>query len=188
MRSAKLLVFVLLASLLGGVALGQKKLNTALLKQDARIFRGIVHEVLKQNFPHRFALEAEPLVTYLQGYGIVVSFELFINRPDLPTPFSKEFRSKEGKAAQPAKSKEEQVELVRQKMIACLADYGSAFKQLSSHDRIAISAHIEDRAEFNQASQRSVLVMSASMDDIQLLNMRRITSDQFQERVNVIRY
>ena len=188
MRCAKLLVFVLLASLLGGAALGQQKLNTAVLKQDALIFRGIVHEVLKANFPHRFALEAEPLVTYLQGYGMVVSFELFINRPDIPTPFSQEVRSKEGKAAQPPKSKQEQVELVRQKMIACLADYGSAFKQLSSHDRIAISAHIEDRAEIDEAGRRSVLVMSASMDDIQLLAMRRITSDQFQQRVNVIRY
>ncbi len=188
MRCAKLLVFVLLASLPSGAALGEQKLNTASLKRNTQIFRGAVKVVLKENFPHRFALEAEPLATYLQGYGIVVSFELFINRPDIPTPFSREVGSKEAKAAQPHRSKEEQIDLVRQKMIACLADYGSAFKQLSSHDRIAISAHIEDRAEIDEAKRRSVMVLSASVDDIQLLAMRRITSDQFQERVHVLRY
>lgn len=188
MRYAKLLVFALFALLLGGAALGQQKLNTASLKKDASIFQSAVREVVKQSFPHRFALEAEPLATYLQGYGIVVSFELFINRPDIPTPFSKEFQSQEEKSAQPERSSEEQIELVREEMIACLADYGSFFKQLSSHDKIAISAHIEDRSELDEAKKRTVLVVSSSLDDIKLLAMRRITSDQFQQRVNVIRY
>lgn len=183
---AKLLVFALLSH---GVALGQARLNMSMVKNEARIFEYAVTEVIRQNFNHPFALESDPLSSYVQGYGMVVAFQLHINRARIRTPYGELLgRSAEKAGAASKLSREEQVDLVRGKLIECLADYGDALKQLSASDNVSISAHIEDRSELDRDKTKTVLVVTASKDDIMLAALRRITPQEFSKRVHVLRY
>ena len=76
----------------------------------------------------------------------------------------------------------------RSRMIECLEDYSRAIKQLSSHDRISISAHIDDRNELDPERKRIVLVVSASRDDVDLLALDKISREKFRERLLVLEY
>jgi len=77
---------------------------------------------------------------------------------------------------------------VREILIECLEDYSRAIKQLSAHDRISISAHIDDRNELDPERRRIVLVISASRDDVDLLTLNKISRAKFRERVLVLEY
>lgn len=162
----------------------QKNLNLATLKRDTEIFEGIVQKVLKQNFKDPFVITAEPKGAYLQGYGVIFSFQLNISRNKIRTPF--------GEIDMPPKvvdlSKDEQIRLVKVSMIQCLADYGSSIKQLGGTDRVTISAHIDDRNELDPAKNTTVLVFTASRDDIELYTLKRISLDKFKDRVLVLQY
>ena len=177
--------FILLTVLSAtGAAHAQKSLNQALLKREAQIFEGIVHNVLKQNFPTPFAISNAPKGTYLQGYGVVVFFHLNLNRGKIRTPFG-EIDPPKGVGT---KKKGEQIRLVKETMISCLADYGGTIKQLGGHDRISISAHLEDRNELDPTKRTTVMVLTVSKDDVDLVAMKKISLGQFKERLHVLRY
>ena len=143
-----------------------------------------MNHILKQNFSDPYAVTGEPKGTYLQGYGVVVSFQLNINRATLRTPFGE----MDIPRAERERSKDEQIRMVKESMIQCLAEYGSALKQLAGHDRITISAHVEDRNELDPAKKTSVLVFTAGKDDIDLYTMKRLSFDKFKERVHALQY
>lgn len=167
--------------------LAQQRLNMRLLKSDTQIFEGIVRDVIKQDFTHPYALESGPLTSYLQGYGIVVSFHLNINRANIRLPFTKS-GGIETSEQRPEGSMEKQIELVKSKMIDCLADYGSSIKQLSGHDRISISAHVEDRSELDPKKNKAVIVLTALKDEIDLLAMRKISPEDFRSKLSIVQY
>lgn len=179
----RLILALLLLFSLGSVN-AQQSSNLVVLKRDTQILERIVSEVLKQNFTNPFAITAEPRGAYLQGYGVTLSFQLNINRATIRTPFG------ELKASRTVgqRSKDQQIKLVKDTMVQCLADYGNTIKQLGPHDRLTIQAHIEDRNELDPAKTITVLVLSVLKDDLNLLATRRVTLDQFKERVNVLQY
>ena len=175
---------VLTIFLSGTTAFTQKNLNVAMLKTDTQIFESIVHQILKQNFNHPFAIQGAPEGAYLQGYGVVFSFHLSINRSKIRTPW--------GDVPAPKvvgqRGKEEQIGLVKSIMTKCLADHGDSIKQLGGHDRISIAAQVEDRNELNPLKKKTVIVLSASMDDIDLFAMKKISFESFSKRVAVLEY
>lgn len=178
--------FLICLLLTGGFAVGQRNMNLDLLKKDTGIFEGIVSGVLKQSFTHPYAMEGEPLAAYLQGYGIVVSFHLYINRATIRLPYG-EIKAPGADGAE-RRSREEQIQTVQTTMIECLASYGAAIKQLSGNDHISITAHIEDRNEVDPELKRTVLVLTATKDDIDLVAMRRLSEDDFAKKLLVTRY
>jgi hypothetical protein len=167
-----------------GTAIGQQNLNLEMLKRDTQIFENIVAEVLKQNFTHPFAIQSGPLAAYLQGYGVSVSFHLRINRLKIRTPFGEVDDPTGGSS----RSKSEQLQTVKDSMIRVLADYGNAIKQISGHDKISISAHVEDRYELDPARNQTVMVFTVTKDNIDLYNMKRIPFETFRERVMIAEY
>ncbi len=178
---------VLLAVLLvgfSGLASAQQSQNLALLKRDTQILERIVYEVLKQNFKNPFAITAEPRGAYLQGFGVTVSFQLNINRAKIRTPFGELNAPKTVGEL----SKAEQIRLVKESMTQCLADYGQTIKQLGPHDHIAVQAHIVDRNELDPAKSTTVVVLTCTKDDVNLLATGKLTSDKFKERVHVLEY
>ncbi|MFQ5739457.1 MAG: hypothetical protein ACE5JX_10645 [Acidobacteriota bacterium] len=182
-------VTVLFLSGLWGHA--QNSLNFATLKKDTQVFEKIVDERLKQDFSNPFAITDNPQATYLQGYGVVVSFHLNINRATIRTPWGQIAAPRklgELSTAREARRVASQLGRVRAIMIQCLADFGSSIKQLGGHDRISISARIEDRNELDPLRRRTVVVVTASKDDVDLLRMNRISADKFKERVHILEY
>jgi hypothetical protein len=177
-----LIVGVLFAAL--GTASAQQSHNLALLKKDTQILERIVHEILKQNFPDPFALTAEPRGAYLQGYGITLAFQLNINRAKIRTLFGEMTAPK----SMGQKTKDQQLRLLKDIMVQCLADYGQTVKQLGPHDRITIQAHVQDRNELDPGKNNAVIVLTALKDDLNLLATRKLTADQFKERVHVLEY
>ncbi len=167
-----------------GMAYGQKSLNQALLKREAQIFEDIVHNVLKQNFTNPFAISNAPRGTYLQGYGVVFFFHLNLNRGKIRTPFGEIDTPRRMKN----RSKGEQIRLVKETMIGCLADYGGTIKQLGRQDSISISAHLEDRSELDPTKSTTVLVLTASKIDVDLVAMRKIPLKTFKDRVHILQY
>jgi len=166
----------------------QQGYNLALIKRDTQIFEQIIEEVLKQNFNTPFALTAEPKGAYLQGYGVTFSFQLNLNRATIRTPFG-EMKSAKSAATSPQKrSKEDQVRIVMDSMIDCLADYGHTVKQLSPRDRISIHAHVIDRNELDPARSVTVLVLTVLKDDIDQLSARKLSLERFKQRVHVLQY
>ncbi len=178
---------VLLAVLLVGfssLASAQQSQNLALLKRDTQILERIVYEILKQNFKNPFAITAEPRGAYLQGFGVTVSFQLNINRAKIRTPFGDLNAPK----AVGEQSKAEQIRLVKDSMRQCLADYGQTIKQLGPHDRISVQAHIVDRNELDPAKATTILVLTCTKDDVNLLATGKLPPEKFKERVHVLEY
>jgi hypothetical protein len=167
-----------------GAALAQQNINLTLLKRDTQIFEGIITQLLKQHFTDPFALTAEPKGVYLQGYGIAVSFHVSVNRARIRSPWDP-IRNPRA-PAQP--TKEAQIELIKQTMIQSLADYANSIKQLGAHENITIAAHIEDRHELNPEKSRTVITMTVTKDNVNLLAMKRINLDGFKQRINVTQY
>jgi len=156
----------------------------AQLKKETRIFESIVTEVLKQHFTHPYALAGEPKASYLEDYGVVVSFHLKINRGTIRT-FSGQMRSPLVNAPG---SNQEQVQTVRSTMIDTLSDFGTTLKKLDGEDRIAICAHIEDRNELDTSKNRSILVVTVRKKDVDLCTTKSITAEEFRKRVEVLQY
>ena len=152
------------------------------LKKNTQVFEGIVHEILKHNFPGRFAITAGPEGSYLEGYGVVIFFHLNINRPQIRTPFG--LVPARGKRL----PKEEQLRILKDSMIRCLADHGNTFKQLSGQQRISINAYVEDRNERQSNEKRTVLVISASKESVHLFVTQKISFEQFKQQTSVIEY
>jgi hypothetical protein len=165
----------------------QEKLDVkslALLKKDTRIFESIIEEVLKQHFDNPFAIAGEPKATYLKDYGVSVSFHLKINRGTIRTFYGEVKSPLIGKR----RTKEQQLETVRETMEEALADYGGTLKQIQAEERIAICAHIEDRNELDSAKSRTVIVLSVPKQAVDSYTMRKIGLDQFREQVEVLKY
>jgi hypothetical protein len=158
--------------------------SLALLKKDTRIFESIIEEVLKQHFDNPFAIAGEPKATYLKEYGVSVSFHLKINRGTLRTFYGEVKSPLIGKV----RSKEQQLQTVRETMEEALADYGGTLKQLRAQERIAICAHIEDRNELDSAKGRTVLVLSVQKQHVDAYTTRKIGLDEFREQVEVVKY
>ena len=182
MRSLIVTLFVAGAAL--GGASGQARMNFIHLKQDGQVFEKIVDERIKLNFKDPFALAAPAQAVYLQGYGISVSFHLRVNRTKIRLPF--------GEVDAPSKMAADQIEKevqkVEQILIECLSTNSATIRQLNAHDKISISAQIEDRNELDPALRRKVLVVTTTKDDAQLLGMQRITPQEFRERLHVLHY
>ena len=80
------------------------------------------------------------------------------------------------------------IQKVREILSECLATHAGSIKQLGAHDRISISAHIEDRNELDLIKRRRVLVITTTKDNADLLAMRKITQDEFMNRLHVLDY
>ena len=188
MRLSHLLLMMLLLLLLlaAPFSYAQQRLNIEMLKKDTQIFEGIVAQVLKQNFTNPFALEGAPMGAYLQGYGVVISFHLNINRDTIRTPWGEIDAAVTRGGKRP--KKEDKILQVRNTMVQCLADYGSTLKQLTAHDRISINAHIKDRNQLDARKKLTVIVLTASKDDIDLFTIEKIDLDTFKERLHVLQY
>ena len=182
MQRRSVLSIFLLFFLAGTTTFAAGNLDLPLLKRSTRIFEGIVNEVVKQNFPNPFALTGAAEASYLQEYGIVVSLHLNINRATIRTPFGLMPTQQE------ERSKEEQLRILKDSMVRCLADYGDTFKQLSGGHFIAITAHVEDRNELDPTRNITIVIISASKENVDSLTMGRISSEQFQERVRITEY
>jgi hypothetical protein len=166
------------------LASAQQSQNLALLKRDTQILERIVYEILKQNFKNPFAITAEPRGAYLQGFGVAISFQLNINRAKIRTPFGDLNAPK----AVAERSKVEQIRLVKDSMLQCLADYGQTIKQLGPHDRIAVEGYIVDRNELDPAKATTIVVLTCSKDDVNLLATGKLPVEKFKERVHVLEY
>ncbi len=177
-------VSVLLILLLSATtALAGPDLDLELLKKNTQIFERIVGEILTQNFPNPFAVTGEAEGFYLQDYGVVVSFHLNINRSRIRTPFGEIPARTEEQL-----SKAEQLRVLKDAMVRCLADYGAAFKQLTPQDRLSISAHVEDRNELDSTKKTTVVVISTFKEDLDLLTTEKISFEQFEQRISVLEY
>lgn len=182
-----------LAALMSATAAqAQSMLDFHTLKRDTQVFEKIVDERLKQDFSDPFALTGDSQASYLQGYGVVVQFHLNINRGRIRTPFGEvDPPAREGRAGNSrssADSKKQQLEKIKSILVECLANYAGAIKQLNAHDRITISAHVEDRNELDPTLRKTVLVITAARDDVDLLAMRKISDRQFRDKIQVLQY
>ena len=182
-RRSFLSILLLIFSLAGTTIFAAENFDLPMLKRNTRIFEGIVNEVVKQDFPNPFAVTGGAEASYLQEFGIVVSLHLNINRATIRTPFGLVSTQQ-----QEERSKEEQLRTLKDSMVRCLADYGGTFKQLTSGHFIAITAHVEDRNELDSSRNTTIVIISASKENVDSLTMGRISSQQFQERVRITEY
>lgn len=176
---------VVLAGWLSSVnGLAQQHLNLERLKQDTEIFERIVHEVLKQNFADPFAITSEPRGAYLQGYGMLFSFQINVNRRTIRTPFG------EVRDPRPVtqRTTEEHMRVIKGNLIDVLIEYGDSIKQLGGHDRISIAAYVDDRNELDSRKSRKTLVLTTSKDDVDLVSMKKISTQSFKDRIDVMEY
>jgi hypothetical protein len=182
MRQRAVLSIIFVFFLAGTTTFAVGNLDLPLLKRNARIFEGIVNEILKQDFPNPFAFTEGAKASYLQEYGIVVSLYLKINRSTMRTPFGLV------PTGQEARSNQDQFSILKDSMVRCLGDYGGTFKQLPGDSFIAISTHVEDRNELDSTKNPTVVIISASKENVDSLTMGRISFEQFQERVRITEY
>ena len=70
----------------------QSSLNLPALKSDTLVFERILDERLKLGFSNPFSITDNPQAAYLQGYGVVVSVHLSINRYSVRTMYRTKIR------------------------------------------------------------------------------------------------
>ena len=158
-------------------------LNMDLLKRDTQVFEGIIASVLRQNFEF-FEIDAEPKAAYLDGFGITVDFRLKINRSSIRSPFGE--RPQTGKT--PGRTVRQHIQTVRAAMVRILADYGGSIKQLEPGQKIAITAHIEDRNVIDPVHASTVIVFSVNKEDVELFSQRKLALGGFSQRVSITEY
>ena len=175
--------------------LAQRNLRLDLLKRDTQIFESIVRGVLKQSFTDPFAITTDPRGAYLQGYGVIFTFHIRVGRTKIRTPFGEidprrlgTGTSQRTKGGKPVSQGGNQLKVVKESMIDTLRDYGSTIKQLGGHDHISITAYVKDRAVIDELNSSKVLVLTATKDDVDLVAMKKISSQTFRERVHVVEY
>ena len=189
---------VLMCLLSAGTGLAQRNLRLDLLKRDTQIFESIVRGVLKQSFTDPFAVTAEPRGAYLQGYGVIFTFQITVGRTKIRTPFgdldprllggatgNQPVGGKSGKASSPV---QKQLGVMKESMIQTLQDYGSTIKQLGGHDHISITAYVRDRSVLDEMKSSKVLVLTATKDDVDLVAMKKISPESFKGRVHIVEY
>ncbi len=157
-------------------------------KQETEIFEGIVKQILLQNFTDPFAITADPKGAYLEGYGLALGFHVSVNRARIRVPsiFSDSNPTRTAPAGK--RTKAAQIQLIKRIMVQCLADYGNTVKHLAAHDKISITAHVEDRNELDPAKSTTVIVLTVSKDDLDQLSTKKITPEIFRERVRILEY
>lgn len=189
---------VLMCLLSAGTGLAQQNLRLDLLKRDTQIFEGIVRGVLKQSFTDPFAVTAEPRGAYLQGYGVIFTFQITVGRTKIRTAFgeidlrrlgetmdNRRGGDKSGKATSRVR---DQLGVMKESMIQTLQDYGSTIKQLGGHDHIAITAYVKDRSVLDEMKSSKVMVLTTTKDDVDLVAMKKISADSFKGRVHIVEY
>jgi hypothetical protein len=151
-------------------------------KRDSRTFEQIISELIKEDFDNPFALAAEPRAAYLRGHGVVVSFQLRINRSSIKGLYGEIFTSKK------SRSMEEEIKVIKSTIVEALADYAGTIKGVGSDEKISVCAHIEDRNELDAAKSRVDLVMSVLKSDVDLYVTKKITVEQFRKRILLFQY
>ena len=189
---------VLMCLLSSGTGLAQQSLRLDLLKRDTQIFESIVRGVLKQSFADPFAVAAEPRGAYLQGYGVVFTFQITVGRTKIRTPFGdidpRQLRGAAGnqrgggKSGKATSRVRDQLGVMKESMIQTLQDYGSTIKQLGGHDHISITAYVKDRSVLDEMKSSKVLVLTATKDDVDLVAMKKISPESFKGRVHIVEY
>jgi hypothetical protein len=73
-------------------------------------------------------------------------------------------------------------------MIQTLADFGGTLKEIEPTERVAISAHVEDRNELDQSKNRLIIVLSVKKSDVDQYVTKAITMADFKKRISVVEY
>ena len=160
---------------LEGQARGPAGIDIDLFKRETQIFEGIVKQILLQNFTDPFAITGDPKGAYLEGYGLALGFHVSVNRARIRAPSIFGGSSSAKSAPAGKKTKAAQIQLIKRIMVQCLEDYGNTVKHLAAHDKITITAHVEDRNELDPAKNTTVLVFTVSKDDLDQLAIKKIT-------------
>lgn len=179
-----ILVFVLLQS----VQLQAQTFENGRLEQvkrDTALFSKIVAEVLKQNFDNPFAISMDPQGSFLEGYGVSISFLLRINRGSIRGIYGEVMA---GERDESSLSRGEKLALVKKLMVRTLVDYGGTIKGLEDHEKVAISAHVEDRSEWDPASKMTIIVVSGTKKEINQLSRDNLPYEELLERLNILEY
>ncbi len=179
-----LAAFLFHGSLAPALAVSPEKLEK--VKRDTALFSKIVGEVLKQSFDNPFALSSEPQGSYLEGYGVSVSFLLRINRGSI-RGFYGEIRYPE-KSGEAGLSKEEKLQLVKKITSRTLVDYGGTIRGLDDHEKVSISAHVEDRNEWDPAGKMTIIVVSGTKKEITLMSRKDLPDEDLLRQLNTLEY
>ncbi len=156
------------------------------VKRDTVLFSKIVGEVLKQSFDNPFALSEEPQGSYLEGYGVSISFLLRRNRGSIRGIYG-EIRYPE-KSRNAGMSKEEKLDLVKKITSRTLVDYGGTIRGLNDDERVTISAHIEDRSEWDPANKMTIIVISGTKKKINEMSKADLSDDERLRQLNSLEY
>lgn len=155
------------------------------IKRDSRVYEKIVAELLRQNFENPFSIAAEPRAVFLPDFGVVVSFQLKLNRAAL-----RGFGTEQELSAALTRSVPlaEELAKVRRVMFQALAEFGSTLKHLESREQIALSAHVEDRTELDPLRRRRDIVMICRRGLVDDFMRGSVDREAFEKAVQVVEY
>jgi hypothetical protein len=156
------------------------------VKRDTALFSKIVGEVLKQSFDNPFALSVEPQGSYLEGYGVSISFLLRINRGSIRGIYGETRYPENSRNA--GMSKEEKLALVKKITSRTLVDYGGTIRGLDDEDRVSISAHIEDRNEWDSTDKMTIIVVSSTKKEINQMSKEDLSDADILRQLNTLEY
>ena len=156
------------------------------VKRDTELFSKILGEVLKHSFENPFAMGADPQGSYLEGYGISISFLLRINRGSIRGIYG-EPRYRQNNRND-GLTKKEKLELVKKITSRTLVDYGGTIRGLNDVERISICAHIEDRNEWDSDKKMTVIVVSGSREEIIEMSKADLSDDDLLRQLNTLEY
>ncbi len=182
--------FILLATFLlrGDFALAEPADGEKIMqvKRDTALFSKIVGEVLKQSFDNPFALSEEPQGSYLEGYGVSISFLLRINRGSIRGIYGEVMYPEKSRNA--GMSKEEQLELVKKITSRTIIDYGGTIRGLADNEHVSISAHIEDRNEWDPARKMTIIVISGTKKKINEMAQANLSDEERLRQLHTLEY
>jgi len=156
------------------------------VKRDTALFGKILSEVLKQSFDNPFALGSDPQGSYVEGYGVSISFLLRINRGSIRGIYGEIRYPEKGRDA--GMTKEEKLALVKKITSRTLVDYGGTIRGLNNSEHVSISAHIEDRNEWDQADKMTIIVISGTVKEINEMSNADLSDQDLLRRLKILEY
>lgn len=154
------------------------------LRVQMEKFQGIIENAVAQNLKGTFPILGAPKGSYLEDFGVVFSLEANLYQIRPISPFSPKPHSRK-ELDKAYLSLLDRVVVLRKSMLLTIAENGTSLSQLRPTDNLAVIVHLFNGFSDPNRRPPSQLIIKIKMDSLSQYSQRKITFEQFSEKVHI---
>ena len=157
------------------------------LRVEMEKFQGIIENSVAQNLKGTFPILGAPKGSYLEDFGVVFSLEANLYQIRPISPFSPKPHSRK-ELDEAYQSLLDRVDVLRKSMLLTIAENGTSLRQLRPTDNLAVIVHLFNGYTDPSRRYPSQLIIKIKMDSLSQYSQRKITLEQFSEKVHITHF